>query len=106
MQDQAAINSQATARDMKKMLGLLQYLPSPPEEPTPWRYAAQSKELYGGSKFTIERINAISAQVLLDGVHLDTVKSAKDCPIRLGNLFVKVYATANDISDYSIREEL
>ena len=81
MQDQTTINRQATARDMEKLMGLWQHRPSPPPEPTPWRYAVQSKKLYSGVKFTIERINAVSAQVLLDGVHLETVKSAKDCPI-------------------------
>ena len=101
MQDQTTINRQATARDMKKLMGLWEYRPSPPPEPTPWRYAATNPK----SKFTIERINAVSAQVLLDGVHLETIRSAKDCPIRLGKLFAKVYATANDITDFSIRVE-
>jgi len=99
-QDQKTINLQATARDMKKLMGLWEHRPAPPAEPTPWRYETTSE-----IEFTIERINAISAQVLLDGVHLETIRSAKDCPIRLGKLFAKVYATANDIADFSIRVE-
>lgn len=101
MRDQRTINIQATARDMKKLMGLWEHRPSPPVKPTPWKY-----EDYSRYRFTIERINAISAQVLLNGVHLETIRSAKDCPLRLGKLFVDVYTSGRDINNFSIREEL
>lgn len=106
LKDQRTVNIQATARDIEKIVGLLPYRPSPPAEPTPWRYEAQSKKLYSEYKFTIERINAMTAQVLLFGVHVETIRSAKDCPIRLGKLFVDVYASAHDINNFSIEVEL